>query len=61
MNKSKNRNQTGTGLGLSIVKHITGLYDGSITLEKNKKGGNTFVATLFERPVRITETEEEEA
>jgi hypothetical protein len=43
------------------VKHITGLYDGSITLEKNKKGGNTFVATLFERPVRITETEEEEA
>jgi two-component system phosphate regulon sensor histidine kinase PhoR len=61
VNKSKNRNQTGTGLGLSIVKHITGLYDGSITLEKNKKGGNTFVATLFERPVRITETEEEEA
>lgn len=61
VNKSKNRNQTGTGLGLSIVKHITGLYDGSITLEKNKKGGNTFVATLFERPVRIAETEEEEA
>lgn len=58
VNKSKNRNQTGTGLGLSIVKHITGLYDGSITLEKNSRGGNTFTATLFERPAKAS-TEED--
>jgi two-component system phosphate regulon sensor histidine kinase PhoR len=59
VNKSKNRNQTGTGLGLSIVKHIASLYDGSVTLHQNHKGGNTFTITAFERPVRSLPADED--
>ncbi len=49
ISKSRARAKSGTGLGLAIVKHITHLYDGSVTLEENDSGGNTFTVVLYER------------
>lgn len=46
---SKDMQSKGTGLGLSIVKHIAKLYNGNVHLEKNKKGGNTFIVELIEK------------
>lgn len=36
----------GTGLGLYIVKRITQLHDGNITIQNNPKGGSIFVLSL---------------
>jgi two-component system phosphate regulon sensor histidine kinase PhoR len=49
MEKSKNQNTTGTGLGLSIVKHIATLYNGSVEIKNNEKGGNTFIVVMKEK------------
>jgi len=49
MDKSKNQHSTGTGLGLSIVKHIVSLYNGKVSVQNNKKGGNTFTVVLEEK------------
>jgi len=46
---SRSRSSAGTGLGLPIVKHISQLYNGSITLTEGKTGGNLFTVHLFER------------
>ncbi|PJB78118.1 MAG: two-component sensor histidine kinase, partial [Acidobacteria bacterium CG_4_9_14_3_um_filter_49_7] len=48
ISKSRNRRNGGTGLGLSIVKHIATLYKGSVSVEENKQGGNSFTVRLKE-------------
>jgi two-component system phosphate regulon sensor histidine kinase PhoR len=47
MSKSRNRESGGSGLGLSIVKHITKLYNGEAKVLPNADGGNTFSVKLF--------------
>ena len=46
---SRNKQYSGTGLGLSIVKHITGLYSGSVSVGNNDAGGNRFTVRLIGR------------
>lgn len=46
VDKSRSRKLGGTGLGLSIVKHIVGLYKGSIKLE-SKVGVGTSIEITF--------------
>jgi two-component system phosphate regulon sensor histidine kinase PhoR len=46
VDKSRSRKLGGTGLGLSIVKHIVGLYKGSIWLESEEGIGTTIAITL---------------
>jgi two-component system phosphate regulon sensor histidine kinase PhoR len=46
VDKSRSRKLGGTGLGLSIVKHIVGLYKGSISLESEEGVGTTIGITL---------------
>lgn len=46
VDKGRSRRQGGTGLGLSIVKHIVGLYHGSIRLESRPGEGTTISVTL---------------
>ncbi|NOY22136.1 MAG: GHKL domain-containing protein [Acidobacteria bacterium] len=48
VSRSRNRERSGTGLGLSIVKHIASLYRGSVSVEENDQGGNTFTVVLKE-------------
>lgn len=48
VSKSRNKNISSTGLGLSIVKHICRLYRGSITLEPNTRGGNSFRVRIIQ-------------
>ncbi len=47
LSKSRNKSKSGSGLGLSIVKHIAKLYNGSVKLEENQFGGNSFVVELM--------------
>ncbi len=49
--QSRNKQHSGTGLGLSIVKHIANLYDGTVHVEANSKGGNRFLVVLAEKTV----------
>jgi len=46
--KSRNKQKSGSGLGLSIVKHISFLYEGVVKLEKNSAGGNRFIVIIPE-------------
>lgn len=46
VDKSRSRKLGGTGLGLSIVKHIVGLYKGSIRLESKVGVGTSIEITL---------------
>ena len=36
----------GTGLGLSIVKHIVGIYGGTVSLQSKKDIGTTIAVSL---------------
>jgi two-component system sensor histidine kinase/response regulator len=42
----KTRNIEGSGLGLSILKRISLLYDGEVTVESEENKGTTFIMTL---------------
>lgn len=44
--KSRNKQKSGSGLGLSIVKHISFLYQGVVKLEQNPAGGNRFIVII---------------
>ena len=46
VDKSRSQNPESTGLGLSIVKHITGLYNGHIEVESELGKGSIFKITL---------------
>ena len=46
MSRSRNRNNGGTGLGLSIVKHISRIYRGTVSVTENDRGGNCFTVIL---------------
>ncbi len=46
VDKSRSRKIGGTGLGLSIVKHIVGLYKGSVSLESEEGIGTKIRITL---------------
>jgi signal transduction histidine kinase len=49
--KNKNtQNILGSGLGLSIVKKITRLYDGEVSVKSQPKGGSTFTVVLKNAP-----------
>ncbi|MGC3945005.1 MAG: ATP-binding protein [Chryseolinea sp.] len=55
-------NEQGTGLGLSLVKELTELHHGTITVDSRSEGGSTFVVTLpvaklSFRDVELTEPE----
>ncbi len=52
VHKSRSRDLSGSGLGLSIVKHITNIYNGIINLKESEKGGgNCFEIILIEKRV----------
>lgn len=52
VHKSRSRDLSGSGLGLSIVKHITNIYNGIINLKESAKGGgNCFEIILIEKRV----------
>lgn len=53
----KTKNVMGSGLGLSIVKKLTALYGGSVSVESEPDVGSTFTATL----VKAAEEPEEGA
>lgn len=42
----KTRNIEGSGLGLSILKRVSLLYDGEVTVESEENKGTTFIMTL---------------
>jgi K+-sensing histidine kinase KdpD len=44
-----NKQHSGAWIGLSIVKHITNLYEGTIRVEENRFGGNRFSVFLYEK------------
>lgn len=44
----KTRNILGSGLGLTILKKISALYDGKITVESAPDKGSTFIVTLLD-------------
>lgn len=46
VDKSRSRKLGGTGLGLSIVKHIVGIYKGSIKLESSVGAGTSIEITF---------------
>ena len=46
--KEETKKILGSGLGLSIVKKITDIYHGSITVESESNKGSTFTVTLEE-------------
>ena len=46
VSRSRNRNNGGTGLGLSIVKHISRIYRGTVSVTENDRGGNCFTVIL---------------
>jgi signal transduction histidine kinase len=48
-NKST-QNILGSGLGLSIVKKITHLYDGEVSVKSQPNGGSTFTVVLKNAP-----------
>lgn len=52
----KTKNITGSGLGLSIVKKITDIYHGSITVESKPDKGTVFTVTFPLHPVINSET-----
>jgi two-component system sensor histidine kinase/response regulator len=45
----KTRNIEGSGLGLSILKRISLLYDGEVTVESEEEKGTTFIMTLLDQ------------
>jgi two-component system phosphate regulon sensor histidine kinase PhoR len=49
VSKSRNKYKSGSGLGLSIVKHIAEVYNGTVKLYPNDKGGNTFEVVIYEK------------
>ncbi len=46
VNDSENINKSGTGIGLSLVKILTELHKGEVTVKSKKNSGTTFSVTL---------------
>jgi two-component system sensor histidine kinase/response regulator len=53
----KTRNVLGSGLGLSILKKLTALYDGEISVESEPDVGTTFTLSLTKTPRADAETD----
>ncbi len=50
--QSRNPGKEGVGLGLSIVKRLTDLFGGRITVKQNEEGGSSFCVSL---PVELSD------
>jgi len=50
VDKGRSREMGGTGLGLSIVKHIAGLYGGSVQVISGEEKGSEFIVSLPQPP-----------
>lgn len=48
VDKGRSRELGGTGLGLSIVKHIAGLYGGSVQVRSTLGEGTVFTVRLWD-------------
>ena len=57
--QSANRRYRGTGLGLAVVRDLTELHGGTVTVESRVKEGSTFTVRIPYVPV--IEEEDEEA
>ena len=56
--QSANRRYRGTGLGLAVVRDLTELHDGTVTVESRVKEGSTFTVRIPYVPVIEEEDEE---
>jgi two-component system, sensor histidine kinase and response regulator len=54
---SKTMNILGSGLGLSILKRLSHLYGGKVTVESQPDQGSTFTVTLQKEPVAVSGSE----
>jgi signal transduction histidine kinase len=51
----KTRNIQGSGLGLSILKRLSSLYDGDVSVESEADVGSTFIVKLKNLPIEPSE------
>ena len=54
---SKTMNILGSGLGLSILKRLSHLYGGKVSVESQPDQGSTFTVTLQKEPVAVSGSE----
>ena len=60
LKSAKQRNIAGSGLGLSILKRLTQLYGGDVSVKSKPDVGSTFTATLSLEPAEpVTEEQPE--
>jgi len=57
--QSPNRRYRGTGLGLAVVKELTELHGGTVSLRSERKQGSTFTVCIPYIPVRMEEYDED--
>jgi signal transduction histidine kinase len=51
----KTRNIQGSGLGLSILKRLSSLYEGDVSVESEADVGSTFIVNLKNLPIEPSE------